>query len=316
MANLSLSELFPHTFLNESTLHKSLGEEFSLCDNGNMVFHWADFHETCDVVKKHLESHPELKDEFIRKEHALNRLSLIPVWIRTEKKVHQTTMFDLYERYILNQMQLSMGIDPFGPIEISFISSTGPFKSMAIAECFNKNTYKDFVMVYLLHDKLPKRDYRVRLKAKVLMEYGQDFAKAQLIQLEQLTMNGLLLSMESDVFLKEIPKEGSLRLLIDTDCLREGSQKNLDDLKTYLSQYAFNLMYSSRKEDALSCDVKDINLQSSFDFLKNRKIFLFVAYDQLHGTDATKVKSIVSFVNHTRSLIREHYQNHFFKKSA
>jgi hypothetical protein len=46
MANLSLSELFPHTFLNESTLHKSLGEEFSLCDNGNMVFHWADFHET------------------------------------------------------------------------------------------------------------------------------------------------------------------------------------------------------------------------------------------------------------------------------
>jgi hypothetical protein len=187
---------------------------------------------------------------------------------------------------------------------------------MAISECFNKNTYKDFVMVYLLHDKLPKRDYRVRLKAKVLMEYGQDFAKAQLIQLEQLTMNGLLLSMESDVFLKEITKEGSLRFLIDTDCLREGSQKNLDDLKTYLSQYAFNLMYSSRKEDALSCDVKDINLQSSFDFLKNRKIFLFVAYDQLNGTDATKVKSIVSFVNHTRSLIREHYQHHFLKKTA
>ena len=316
MANLSLSELFPHTFLNESTLHKSLGEEFSLCDNGNMVFHWADFHETCDVVKNHLKSHPELKEEFIRKEHALNRLSLIPVWIRTEKKVHQTTMFDLYERYILNQMQLSMGIDPFGPIEISFISSTGPFKSMAIAECFNKNTYKDFVMVYLLHDKLPKRDYRVRLKAKVLMEYGQDYGKAQLIQLEQLTMNGLLLSMESDLFLKEITKEGSLRFLIDTDCLLEGSQKNLDDLKTYLSQYAFNLMYSSRKEDALSCEVKDINLQSSFDFLKNRKIFLFVAYDQLHGTDATKVKSIVNFVNHTRSLIREHYQNHFLKKIA
>jgi hypothetical protein len=316
MTHLSLSELFPHTFLNESTLHKSLGEEFSLCENGNMVFHWTDFHETCDVVKKHLESHPEMKEEFIRKEQALNRLSLIPVWIRTEKKVHQTTMFELYERYILNQMQLSMGVDPFGPIEISFISSTGPFKSLAIAECFNKNTYKDFVMVYLLQDKLPKRDFRVRLKAKVLMEYGQEFGKAQLIQLEQLTMNGLLLSMESELFLKEISKESSLRFLIDSECLKEGTQKNLDDLKTYLSQYAFNLMYSSRKEDALCCEVKDINLQSSFDFLKNRKVFLFVPYEHLKAQDSTKLKSIVDFVNHTRILIREHYQNIFLKKIA
>ncbi len=52
-----------------------------------------------------MESNPELREEFKRKEVSLNRLSLIPVWIRTEKKVHQTTMFDLYERYILNQMQ-------------------------------------------------------------------------------------------------------------------------------------------------------------------------------------------------------------------
>ena len=104
--------------------------------------------------------------------------------------------------------------------------------------------------------------------------------------------------------------------MIDTDSLREGSHKNLDDLKTYLSQYAFNLMYSSRKEDAMTCEVKDINLQSSFDFLKNRKIFLFVSYEHLKGSDASKVKSIMSFVNHTRGLIREHYQQHFLKKIA
>ena len=79
MPNLSLSELFPHASLNESTLHKSLGEEFSLCDTRNMVFHWADFHETCDVVKKHLDSHPELREEFIRKELMI---------IQTEETIH------------------------------------------------------------------------------------------------------------------------------------------------------------------------------------------------------------------------------------
>ena len=103
MAQLSLTEIFPLAYLNESTIQHSLGEDFSLCDNGNMVFHWADYHETCDAVKNRMENNPELREEFKRKDTALNRLSLITVWIRTDKKVHQTTMFDLYQSYILNQ---------------------------------------------------------------------------------------------------------------------------------------------------------------------------------------------------------------------
>lgn len=316
MSQLSLSELFPQTFLNESTLPQSLGEEFSLCENGNMVFHWADFHETCELVKSHLESNPDMQDEFQRKEYALKRLNLIPVWIRTDKKVHQTTMFELYERYILNQMKLSMGLDPFGAIQISFISSTGPFRSMAIAECFNKQTYKDFVMVYLLQDKLPKRDFRVRLKAKILMEYGTDFSRAQLIQLEQLTQNGLLFSMESDFYLREISKESQLRFLLDTGCLAEGSSKELTELKQYLSQFAFNLLYSSRKEDALTCEAQSLSLQSSFEFMKNRKVYLFVPYHKLTSAEAQKVKAIQTFVTHTRSLVRDYFNNNFLRKSA
>lgn len=316
MANLTLTELFPSAFLNESTQNPNLGEDFSLCDNGNMVFHWADYHETCDAVKASLESHPEMAEEFKRKEAALSRLSLIPVWIRTDKKVHQTTMFDLYERYILNQVQLSLGVDPFGPIELSFISSTGPFRSLAIAECFNKSTYKDFVMVYLLQGKLPKRDYRIRLKSKVLMEYGQDFSKAGLIGLEQLTMNGLLFSLDSDFFINEISKSADMRILIDTNTLEVGCSKDLPGLKEHLSHYAFNLMYSSRKEDSITFSFKDFNTQSSFDFLKNKKVYLFVTYDKLTGGPNVNVKSIKKFVTHTRDLIREHFQVNVVSKSA
>jgi hypothetical protein len=315
MSNLSLTELFPAAFLNESTLQHSLGEDFSLCENGNMVFHWADFNETCDAVKERLERDPLVCEEFKNKEIALKRLSLIPVWIRTEKKVHQTTMFELYERYILNQMQLSLGVDPFGPIELSFISGTGPFRAMAIAECFNKSTYKDFVMVYLLNGKLPKRDYRIRLKSKILMEYGQNFTKAGLISLEQLTMNGLLLSLDSDFFLKNISTETELRFLIDTNSLKAGCDKDLTELKDHLAQYAFNLMYSSRKEDSVVCQLKDFNVQSSFDFLKNKKVFLFISYEKLAASNV-KIKDIQKFVTHTRGLIREHYQANGQRKSA
>jgi hypothetical protein len=316
MAHSSICELFPKTFLNESSLPQMLGEELALCENGNMIFHWADFHETCDLIKEQIESNPDMQIEFERKEKALERLSLIPVWIRTEKKMHQVNMFELYESYILNQMKFSLGIDPFGPFEISFISSTGPFRTMAIAECFNKSTYKDFIMLYLLKNKIPKRDFRIRLKAKVLMECGADYTRAHLVELEQLTLNGLLFSMDSNLYLSEVSREARLRFLVDTTCLVEGSNKELSELKNYLSQFAFNFLYSSCKEDALSCESQHLTIHSSFEFLKNKKVYLFIPYNRLSAADEEKIKNIQRFVTHGRALLRAYFQNNILKKSA
>lgn len=304
------------SFLSGSSLTQTLGEEFVLCENGNMIFHWADFFETCDLIKTQLENDSTLMEDFKNKEVALNRLSLIPVWIRTERKVHQSTMFDLYEKYILNQTQILGGLDPFGPLEISFISGTGPFKAMSIAECFNHTTYKDFVLLYLIKGKLPKRDYRIRLKAKILMEYAENYKEAQLISLEQLTMHGLLFSVDSDLFMKKVSKEENVRFLINSQMLHEADGKNLIELKSHLSQYAFNLMYSSQKEDAFECEMKDVSVQSSFDFSKNKKVYLFVSYKTLSQKHPEQVKRIQKFVTHTKELVREHYQNFKKEKSA
>lgn len=316
MALQNITQLFAPSFLNDSPLTKTLGEEFVLCENGNMVFHWADFFETCDVIKAQLESDPVLMEDFKHRETALSRLSQIPVWIRTESKVHQSTMHDLYERYILNQMQRLDGLDPFCPLEISFISGTGPFKGMSIAECFNKTTYRDFVLVYLIKGKLPRRDYRIRLKSKVLVEYGQNFSHAELISVDQLTMNGMLLSLDSDTYMKKLMDQESVRILINSQMLTDGKGKNLEELKVHLSQYAFNLLYSSNKVDALTPKLSDFSVQSSFDFSKNKRVFLFISYDKLGATNPESVKAIKEFVMFTKELVREHYQNINAKKSA
>lgn len=307
MGHVSLTELFPSSFLTDSSFQTSLGEEFQLCDNGNMIFHWADYADTCEMVKEMLQKHAETADDFKKREQALSRMALIPVWIRTQTSAHQTTMFELYERYILNQTRLSMGVDPFGPIEISFISSTGPFRELALVECFNKSTYRDFVMVYLLQGKLPKRDFRVRLKAKVLMEYNQDFKDAYLVNLEQLTSNGLLFSMDSDFFLNSISKASEVRVLLDSRMLSEGNGKSLRDLKSHLSQYAFNLLYSSRKEDGITVKIADMSVQSSFDFLKNRKVFLFVPYSKMGGNKKV-LTNIQDFMGYSKGLITSYFK--------
>ncbi len=315
MAHLSLADLSSSSFMSNTRLHHTLGEEFRLCENGNIIFHWADFHETCQIVRESLSQDEEMMEDFRKREMALSRLDLIPIWIRTKSKVHQTTMHDLYERFIMDQSQLK-GVDPFGPIDISFISGTGPFRSLAITECFNASTYKDFIMLYLISGKLSIRDFRLRLKSKVLIEYGVDFQKAQLIHLEQLTSSGILLSLDSDFFFKEVSKESHMRILVDTQVLKEASEKNLADMQNYLNQFAFNLMYSSRKEDAVTCSLSDFTVQSGFDFLKSKKVYLFAPYSKLKSANSAGLKNIENFVLHTQNLVRDYYSRRNNRKSA
>jgi hypothetical protein len=315
MALHSITNFFPISFINDPGLHRSLGEEFALCDNGNMVFHWADFHETCDSVKEHLKISPSLMEDFKKRDISIARLGLIPVWVRTSRRIFQMTMFALYEKFILDQVSMSSDLDPFGPIEISFISGTGPFKEMSIAECFSPITYRDFVLVYLIQDKLPKRDYRIRLKSKVLVEFGKEFEKARLINLEQMTANGLLLSCDSDFYMNELSENDSMRVLVDTKTLKNSLGLSLEDLQTHLSQHTFNLMYSSLKDDAIECPMSAVSTQSSLDFLRNRKVYLFVAYDKIADSAPMSAKCFRDFIDYSRDLIRKHYRD-MMTKSA
>ncbi|HXH29713.1 MAG TPA: hypothetical protein VNJ01_02760 [Bacteriovoracaceae bacterium] len=307
MSLLNLSLDFSPAFLRESNLHKSLGEEFCLSGNGNMVFHWADFDETCDAVKAQMESDPDLFKDYQLREAGLAKLARIPVWVRTNSKVVEISMYDLYDKYITNQLLFSGGIDPFKPLEVSCISSTGPFKGMSVVECFNKSTYKDFVLVHLLKGKLPRRNFRIRLKSKILAEYGPGFNAAQVVSLEQLTMDGLLLSMEAESFTDKISTSGRLRFLLDTKMLKECLGKSPADLETHLSRYAFNLLYSAKKEDSCECSLSDFSIQSSFDFLKSKQIFLFISYQKLAQNNPGCVENLQNFVSYTRELVRDHY---------
>lgn len=305
---MSLNKLLPASFLSENSHLQNLGEELSLCDSGNVVFHWADFNETCESIRSQLNESAQLSIDFNQKQEALEKLKLIPVWIKSVSKVHQTTIYDLYQNYIFNQIKGSLGIDPYGPIDISFISSTGPFKGLAIAECFNRSTYKDFIIVNLLKGKLPKREFRIRLKSKILMEYGDEYGQANLINLEQLTTQGMLLSIDSQTYFKSVSKSQTVRLLLDTSGLVSATQMKIPELKSHLSQYAFNLMYSSKKEDAIFCSIEDFKVASSFDFLKNSRVYLFIPYQKFEATKSDTISNLQAFVNHSKELVREYFQ--------
>ncbi len=292
-----------------------LGEDFVLCDRGSVVFHWADFCETCDLVKSQLSRDASLAADLKRREQTLASLALIPIWVRTENQVRQTTVHDLYEKYLLNQIQL-LGLDPFYPSDISFISPTGPFKPLSITDCFNPTTYRDFVIVYLLQGKLPRRDFRIRLKSKILMEYGAELGGAEIVAIEQLTATGLLISLDADVFTRKVVGGETVRFLVNATTLAPALEMSLEEMKPHLSQYAHNFLYSSVKADAIECDLKHLSIQSAFDFSKNRKVFLFVSYDNLRCSNPKNLALLRGFVGHARDLVRLHYGAFQERKSA
>jgi hypothetical protein len=305
MALQSISHLFSTKHLQVPLILK---EELVLCENNNLIFHWADFKETCELVKHKLNDDHQLQTAFHQKQMNIDHLRLIPVWFRTQKKVYHMSVFDLYERFILNKPLIFGGVDPFDPLEVSFISSTGPFKSISIAECFNKETYRDFILVYLIKDRLPKRDFRLRLRSKVLIEYGKEFAEARLINLEQMTASGLLFSVGSDFFMKDLSKKSKVRILLDTDFIGQAIGKDLSDLKAHLSQRAFNLLYSSSKEDAIECNLTSFSSHSSFDFFSNKKVYLFITFDALSAHRQESAEVLKRFIDHSKNLVRDYYQ--------
>lgn len=300
MSHKNVQHLVPNNKMAKSEIESPIGEEFVLCKHGNIVFHWADFFETCENIKDNV--------DFSKKEVALSVLNRVTIWVRAHNKIHKTSMYELYEKFILSKSELLGGISPYEELEMSFISSTGPFKKISVAECFNKETYKEFIEVFLIRGKLPKRDYRIRLKSKILFEYGSNFAKAELVSLEQLTSKGMLFSADAEMFKKKFGKEKKLRMLIDSTVLKQAKNKDLHELKSYFAQYSFNLLYSAQREDALEVAMEDVSVQSSFDFQKDPKVFIFIPYDKIAVEKSVSVDSIRDFVDQTKELVRFHYK--------
>jgi hypothetical protein len=290
-----------------------LFEPLNLGHESNLSFHWADFHETCLAYKGHIESDSLYKDEFDKRVTNLKKLQLIPVWIKTSSKIIQTTMYELYERYLLGSFKTFDQFDPFDRIEISFMSGTGPFKNMAVAECFNRATYQDFVMVGLMKDKLNKRDFRVRCKTRLLFEYGAHFEKAALMNLEQISMRGFLFSTESTDFIHDMKLTPHFRFLMDTKSMVAATGKGLEDLREEMATAPFNLFFSSSKSEAFCADTAGVNFQSGVDFLQSKKYHFFIPFENVQSDDLRKVKA---FIESSKKLIGTIYSKDAVLKIA
>lgn len=288
---------------NEWPLYgQKLGDVFPLSTLGLIVFHWADFSDTCEALEKQMKTDESLFHDFVMMKERVHSLRAIPLWIRTKNRTLQFSLYDLYLSYIQNNH--TDRLDPHQPMDISFISGSGPFKHLAISECFNQQLYREMVMVLLVENKLPRRDFRIRIKAKVLVEYGDNYEHGHLLQIEQMTSHGVLFSCDSDFYFKQWSKIQKMRVLVNTEMMNEASQMSLEEMKQYFDQFPFNLMYSSKKEDAIYSQATDWKTNSGFDFFQQKMVYLFLPFDTVKDQHPESVQHLQGFIETTKSMVR------------
>jgi len=283
-----------------------LTDQICLGKDGNVSFHWSDFREACRLWQTRIAIEPNLRRDYEKRLQEMEKLKQLPLWIRSGKTTTQTNLFDLYEGFICDQHWHSDESLPRPHYDISLISPSGPFKKMPVTNCFNLQTYRDFVMVFLLQDKLPRRDFRLRVKSKLLAEYGANLSEVSLVELEQISASGILLKVSgADFYGKMLPHQ-TMRLLLKTHFLQAAVQaKNPQEFKREVAEWSNNPFYTHDKAESFSFDCHDIHSSSRFDGDATSECFLRINIETMAKSNPQQAQRLQNFVKMAQKSVLE-----------
>lgn len=305
MSVLSLNSSETWNEIPSSLSEKSLNEILVLNEQGPISFHWTDFQESCRFYQDRIARDPALRKEYETKLSDLSKLRLMPVWIRGNGETLHTSLFELYQDFILERLWKADS-HPHAPYDISFISPSGPYKKLSITDCFNVHTYQDFILVFLLQGKLPQREFRLRTKSRLLVEFGNHYGEAGMLDLEQITSGGLLLKCQSKQFFKGIRPHRKLRLLVKTSGLDEVSRAHdWQNFKDSIAKWGTNPFYTQNKQEAFNLDCNDFQIASRFDFSQTNDIYLYLKFDSLKASNEIMAQRLEKFIVKGREAMKQ-----------
>lgn len=283
-----------------------LTDQIAFGRDGCLSFHWSDFREACRLWQTRIAIEPNLRQDYEKRLRELAKLKTLPIWIRSGKTTTQTNLYDLYEGFICDQLWHGDDIFPRPLYEVSLISPSGPFKKMAVTNCFNLQTYRDFVMVFLLQDKLPRRDFRLRVKSKILAEFGPHFTDACLVELEQISSAGLMLRVKGSTFFSQMTPHHRVRVLFNSSVLMNAAQTNSAlDFRQEVAEWSTNPFYTHNKVDAFVIDCKDVHTSSRFDGDTTQDCFMRISFETIQTSNGPLAQKLKAFVKVAQKSILE-----------
>ncbi len=281
----------------------SLSELVVLNPIGPVAIHWTDYNEACDHYRERLKTDRAFLKSFEEMKSTLLELRHTPVWLRRGGALVHSNLHDLYVSFVREQAHGDAPFDPHEPLDISFVSPSGPFRRMAITECFNVDTYQSFVLVALLRGELPERDFRVRLRTKLLLEHGPQLADVAAIELEQLSSSGLLLKMPNGLYLKHLRSSEKMRLLLNADALVL-KQRDWQHFRELTGGWGQHPLFTQQKSHGILLSPESLVISARFDFAATRELYVFLPFDAIAKSRPEVHQRLQHFVQAGKSGVK------------
>jgi hypothetical protein len=281
-----------------------LTDRIHLGQTESVTFHWADFSEACGLWQSRLNRELPLRADYDQRVREIEKLRSLPVWVRKEKKVTQTNLYELYDGFIREKSWCGQGLLPHTLQEVSFVSPSGPFKSLPVTDCFNLATYQDFVFILLLQNKLPWRTFRLRVRSRLLAEYGFGLSDAGMVSLEQVSSEGLLLRVNSEMFFAGMNSHGRVRFLFNSRPLQAALQAS--SFERGIDSWGTNPFFTHDKHQSFELDSAQLCVSEAMaaPTSQGAESFLFVRFSHIELDNPTLAAELRAFIGLGESVVK------------
>ncbi len=176
---------------NYLTSDNGLVPEMKLVDGGALIFHWANWKDTClfqrNEVRRNRVSRKKLSALAAELEEYKNQ----KVWITSKIEVIETNLFELYQFYLDPRVRMAW-LNKDREILVSLVNSSGPYVALSSMRWFSEEIYKKFVYHKILTGSMPLRSFRIGVNIPAEVWLDRDGVERITVHMKQLSESGIL----------------------------------------------------------------------------------------------------------------------------
>lgn len=276
---------------------------FSIHNCGNIFFHWSDYRRTCQL-QQHLKHSGKQEFDFVNRVLTIHRSS--SVCIRSKGAIEQRNLYDLYDMYSKGELIAYLGGHH---MEISMVSSRGPFVETTIESFLNKNLYQQYVYNNIVEGRTRFRDFRLRCTENCICHYGVENSRAKIIKIRQFNRRGMLFTVNDEIgdFIQSMSNQSkSIDLLLDLDGVKSFiGQRISGSIEEKIRDSKSSWFFTRDQKNAVKVVVSDIQFvrNTIHSYAGDNEIYFFIPYNKMKTSKDDVDKVMKNYLDYIRGWL-------------
>ena len=282
------------TFENWTNNLEDLSAPLKPYNHASIEVYWSDCSKIIRALQSEIKHNSHLSNVVSQIDEKLMKLNKQNFWLKNKEIIFPMSVYDIYLTLMSHLKKGDFEDVLFDGQEISFISPGGPYKSSTLVGLISKNTFQDFVYYQVLKNKLHHRGFRLHTRGNVKMIYGQDMECSTLLEIKQITDNGVLFASKDEFLLDTITHGEQVKILVDTSKVCQ----LIEDKNVTNHQ---DLFYTNDELRYFITNTKDIISSLSYDSAITGEFYLFIRYWHMQESELPSVFN--DFIGHSKNKL-------------